>query len=127
MQVLITSRDDSVTNAMKKHAREKADKVVRVFNGITKVEMILGTEGQLHKAEIVLSLIKGDPLTAHATHENLNAAIDLATHQATRSLVKFKEKLRDHRVAGVFIPDEVETRDDLETYQDVIDNTDFGK
>ena len=34
MTVLITARDDSISNNLKKYAEEKADKLYRFFNGI---------------------------------------------------------------------------------------------
>ena len=101
MAVSVTARDSSIKNATKRYAEEKGEKLFRFFDGITKVEMVLGNEGQLYRAEVVIFVRKGEPITAHVDQDDLKAAIDLVTDQAIRSLTKYKEKLKSHRAVRI--------------------------
>ena len=127
MPVLITARDHSVSNSGKAYAREKAEKLFRYFNGIAKLEVILGSEGQGQRAEVILSLVKGDPIALHVDHDSMRAAIDLVMDQAQRSLTRHKEKIRDHHRDERVDPPVFEAEEEeLESYQEVVDKLEFG-
>ena len=126
MSVQITVRNDSITEGMKRYAREKADRLTKFFDGVLGIEIILATEGQNQWAEIVMSVAKGERIAVHAEHELMNAAIDLVLDRAERSLTKHKEKLRDHhRGEDAPVPVDVDPDESLETYQDIVDKTEF--
>ncbi len=130
MSIVVTVRDDSVTEGMKRYAREKGDRLSRFFAGLQKVEIVLGTEGQSMRAEAVLSVAKGDTMAVHAVHEQMNAAIDLMLDRAQHALSKHKDRVRDHhRAAGPEnAPPEREQEDEsLESYQQIIDQTEFPR
>lgn len=134
MPISITTRNSGVSAADKQYAEQKAGKVLRIFRGIARVEVILAGEGLKHRAELIVSLVRGDPIAVHADHEQLRAAIDLVVDKASLQLTRHKDKLRDHRAAeapaagatpgaesAATGPD-----DDLDSYQDVVDRTEFG-
>ncbi len=126
MVVQVTVRNDSITDGMKRYAREKADRLTKFFDGVQGIEVILATEGQNKWAEIVMSVAKGEKIAVHCEHEQMNAAIDLVLDRAERSLTKHKEKLRNHhRGEGVSVPTEADPEDNLESYQEVVDKTEF--
>lgn len=128
MSVQLTVRDASITNGMKRYAEEKADRLYKYFDGITTIEVILAVDGPHQTAEMVLSVAKGETIAAKAEHEQMNAAIDAALDRAERILVKHKEKLREHRGGAMPPPlSETEPEEKLETYQDIIENTEFPK
>lgn len=128
MKVLVTARDSGVSNGDKAYAEEKAEKLTRFFNGIQKTEMILGPEGQLVRAEIVLSIANADQIVAHVDHERARTAIDLAVDKAEKAVRRHKEKVRDHRPSGSKpeAPSEY-PEEKLDSYQDVVDQTEFPK
>ncbi len=128
MTVTIVSRNDGVAPETRQYAQEKGEKLFRFFSGITKLEVVLGRDGVECAAELVLHLARGEPITAHCRHETMNGAIDLAVDQARRSLVRYKEKLRNHHARGTVPgPEEPPPRrdDKLESYQEIIEKTDF--
>lgn len=128
MTVQLTVRDDSITNGMKRYAEEKADRLHKFFDGLTAIEVILGVDGPNKTAEMILSVVKHDTIAVKSEHEQMNAAIDSVLDKAERSLVKHKEKIRDHRVGEMPPPvSDSEPEEKLESYQDIIENTEFPK
>jgi len=127
VSVRLTVRDESITKGMKRYAEEKAERLKKFFDGVTGIEVILDTEGMNKRAEIVLSVAGGEGIAVHAEHEQMNAAIDLAMDRAERSIVKHKEKVRDHRGNGgeAVAPTNKDPDSDLESYQDIVEKTEF--
>ena len=128
MTVQVTVRDDSVTQGMKTYAAEKGEKLRRIFNGIQTCEVILGSDGPVKRAEFILTISGAAPLTSHAEHDQLNAAIDLAVDRSEKQLRRFKDKLRDHHREETLPPENPPSRDpdeDLESYGEIVDKRDF--
>ena len=127
MSVHVTARNESVTKGMRKYAEEKAERLRRFFDGVHSIEVILDVDGNTKKAEIVATVAKGETIAAHATHEQMNAAIDLVLDRAERSIIKYKEKLRAHRgpSAGEGHPTAAAGGEPLEDYQDIIEKREF--
>ncbi len=126
MSVLVTVRDPSITNDIKEYAVAKGERLRRFFNGITKLEIILGNDGLNKRAEIVLSISGADTIVTHADHEQVNAAIDLVIDRAEKRLLKHKEKILKHRGGQdtLSLPSE-EPEEPLETYDEVIEKREF--
>lgn len=125
MSVQVTARGD-MSDGTKKYAEEKAGKLGRFFEGVSKIDIILDHEGPMQRAEIILSVAKGDPIATHADHSSMRAAIDLVLDKAEARLIRHKEKVRDHRGPGAQPAAEAPDPDDaLDSYQDVVDRTEF--
>ncbi|MEM7168141.1 MAG: ribosome-associated translation inhibitor RaiA [Planctomycetota bacterium] len=125
MGVQVTARGN-VSDGTRKYAEEKASKLTRFFEGVSKIEIILDHEGQQQRAEIILSVAKGDAIATHADHDSMRAAIDLVLDKAEKRLVRHKEKLRDHRGNSANVVEKTTDPDaGLDSYQDVVDGTDF--
>jgi putative sigma-54 modulation protein len=123
--IQITTRHDSVTDGMKRYAQEKAEKLKRFFDGLTRIEITLDGGGPEQRAEVVLTVAGGEPIAVHADAPRMNAAIDAMIDKADKRLRRYKDKLREHRgeePGPVAAPGGGEP---LESYQDVIERTDF--
>ncbi len=127
MTVIINVCEGQVTDEEKDHITEKGNRLYQIFNGITKMEVFVGKEGQNHRVEVVMHLAKGEPLTTHSDHETLTGAVDVSMGQAKRVLARHKDKIRDHhRGEGHGPPPATPAAgEDLESYQEVVDKTDF--
>ena len=125
MTVFVTVRDGSATEDSKNYAIEKGERLRRYFRGLTKVDIILGNEGQSKRAEAILSIAKAETIAVHADHEQMNAAIDLMIDRAQQSLTRHKEKVRKHRGGATPPKGGEEEREELESYQQIVDETEF--
>jgi putative sigma-54 modulation protein len=98
--IVVTGRDDSVTTLHKQHAQAKIAKLERYFDGIVKIETILGHGRGEAEVEVVLSVRGGNPLVCHARAKDLYAAIDIVLDKAEAQLTRHKEKLQSRKVEG---------------------------
>lgn len=126
MIIQITARHDSVTDGMKHYAEQKGEKLVRIFDGLTKIEIVLDGQGARQSAEAILAVAGGETIVVRAEESKMNAAIDAMIDRAERRVRDHKEKRRDHRAESPEVSDTAsDAGEDLETYSEVIDRTEF--
>jgi putative sigma-54 modulation protein len=101
LNIQISGRRLEVTDEIRKYAEERAQRLFRFFERISKVQMTLSsrvtTKGPRYGAEIVVTGPKAMRLVAESTEDLLNAAVDKATDKMERQITRHKEKLREHR------------------------------
>lgn len=95
MNINITGHHIEVTPAIRDYATAKLDKVIRHFDHVTSVHVILSVEKLKQKAEVTLH-VKGKDIYADDTGADLYASIDAVTDKLVRQVVKHKEKVTDH-------------------------------
>jgi putative sigma-54 modulation protein len=71
------------------------DKVIRHFDHVTSVHVILSVEKLAQKAEITLH-VKGKDIYADSSDTDLYAAIDKLIDKLDRQVLKYKNKNQDH-------------------------------
>ncbi|MCX8017207.1 MAG: ribosome-associated translation inhibitor RaiA [Rhodocyclaceae bacterium] len=95
MNLNITGHHVEVTPALHDYVTGKVDKVIRHFDHVTSVHVILSVEKLVQKAEITLH-VKGKDIFADATDADLYAAIDKLVDKLDRQVQKYKGKHHDH-------------------------------
>jgi putative sigma-54 modulation protein len=95
MNLNITGHHVEVTPALREYVQGKVDKVIRHFDHVTSVHVILSVEKLVQKAEITLH-VKGKDIFADSSDTDLYAAIDLLTDKLDRQVQKYKGKHNDH-------------------------------
>lgn len=129
--IVVTGRDAQVTSGNKERAEEKISKLAKYFNGIVKIEAILGHSGDNAEVELVISVKRSNPIVCHSHAKDLYSAIDLVIDKAEAQLTKHKEKLKTHKgersAAGEGSLEKSAAQDDeaLESYDEVIEKRDF--
>ena len=95
MNLNITGHHVELTPAIREYATNKLDRVIRHFDHVTSVHVILSVDKLEQKAEVTLH-VKGKDIFADATDANLYASIDLVADKLDRQVVKYKERTSDH-------------------------------
>jgi putative sigma-54 modulation protein len=95
MNINITGHHVEVTPALRDYVTGKIDRVIRHFDHVTSVHVVLSVQKLKQKAEITLH-VKGKDIYADADDADLYAAIDLLTDKLSRQVLKHKEKISDH-------------------------------
>lgn len=95
MNLNITGHHIEVTAALREYVTGKVDKVIRHFDHVTSVHVILTVEKLVQKAEITLH-VKGKDIFADASDADLYAAIDKLVDKLDRQVLKYKDKNNDH-------------------------------
>ena len=101
MQMNISIRHGHVSEATQAMVREKLDKLTRLFDRISAIELTVDVEHRdAPMVDLKVSAKKHD-FVATGQGENLLAAVDLAAAHMEQQLRKHKEKVQDrHRNAG---------------------------
>ena len=101
MRFAITGKHLDITPAIKEHAREKASKLPRYYNGINQVEVVIdGSEKGILEVEIIASGEHGNVFVGKEHGDDAYRCIDLATHKLERQLKRKKGKERDNKKHG---------------------------
>ena len=101
MQMNISVRHGHVSEATQAMVREKLDKLTRLFDRISAIELTVDVEHRdAPTVDLKVSAKKHD-FVSTGRAENLLAAVDLAVVHMEQQLRKHKEKVQDrHRSAG---------------------------
>lgn len=95
MNLNITGHHVEVTPAIRDYVSGKLDKVIRHFDNVTSVSVILTVEKLNQKAEVTVH-VRGKDIHVESTDADLYAAIDAMTDKLDRQVIKYKQKSNDH-------------------------------
>lgn len=96
MNLNITGHHIEVTPALHDYVTGKLDRVIRHFDHVTSVHVILSVAKLKQKAEVTLH-VKGKDIYADSEDTDLYAAIDALADKLDRQVVKHKEKQNNHQ------------------------------
>ncbi|HZW12581.1 MAG TPA: ribosome-associated translation inhibitor RaiA [Noviherbaspirillum sp.] len=101
MNLLLSGHHVDISPALRDYVEKKADRVIRHFDQIIDIAVILGVEQPAQKdkrqrAEVNLR-VKGQVFHMDQYAEDLYAAIDLLFDKLDRQVIRYKDKLQDHR------------------------------
>lgn len=101
MLLTVTGKHIEITDAIRAHLQEKADKLPRFHNNISHVEVVIeGGEGVNFSVEVITHVEHEELVPAREVSADMYAALDAAFHKTERQLKKRKEKQRDHKHSG---------------------------
>lgn len=100
MNLNLTGHHLEVTPAMREYIMSKLDRIVRHFEHVIDVSVIVSVEKLQQRIEANVHL-SGKDIFVEASDPDLYAAIDSLADKLDRQIIKFKEKRADHRQDGV--------------------------
>lgn len=95
MNLQISGRHIEVTPALRQYVENKLEPVVRHFDRVTGVTVILSVEKLKQKAEVTLH-VPGKDIYVEDVNDDLYAGIDALFDKLDRQVQKYKEKMQDH-------------------------------
>ena len=95
MNINIAGHHVEVTPALHDYVTGKVERVIRHFDHVTSVHVVLSVQKLKQKGEITLH-VKGKDIYAEADDTDLYAAIDALIDKLDRQVLKYKEKVSDH-------------------------------
>jgi putative sigma-54 modulation protein len=93
MNLRITARRFKLPDDMKQYVEQKASKLDRYYDGIIKIDVILGWEKLTRFAELKID-VNSKQIVIKEISEDMRKSIDLALERAERQLKKYKSKIR---------------------------------
>ena len=105
MQINISTRHGHVNDATQDAIREKLEKLTRLYDRISAIELTIDLEHRDAPAVDLKVSAKKHDFVATGQSENLLASIDVAVDKMEQQLRKHKEKVQDrHRSTGLRQP-----------------------
>lgn len=95
MNLNITGHHVEVTPAIREYITGKLDRVIRHFDNVTSISVIISVEKLRQKAEVTLH-VRGKDIYVESEDADLYAAIDSMTDKLDRQVLKYKQKNNDH-------------------------------
>lgn len=97
MRIEVTGRRLDLTDAIEEHANKKAEKILKHYDGVLEIEIVLDQESATEfTAETIVNVVKHDPLVGKSRRQDIYAAIDASIEKASRQVQEHKERLREH-------------------------------
>lgn len=95
MNLTITGHHVEVTPAIREYVSTKLDRVIRHFENVTSVNVILSVEKLDQKAEVTVH-VRGKDIFVESHDPDMYAAIDAMADKLDRQVLKYKQKNQDH-------------------------------
>ncbi|HUU09945.1 MAG TPA: ribosome-associated translation inhibitor RaiA [Phycisphaerae bacterium] len=100
MQIEVTVRHDSIADEMKDRAKEKAGRLLKYYDKIQSIRVVLNKGGDGFSCELIVNLERTHDLVAHAVGHDLHAVIDQAVDRLERQLIEYKDRTRHRKGRG---------------------------
>ena len=104
MNLTISGHHLEVSPALRSYVTNKMDRIMRHFDQVVDVKVLLSIEKQKEKekrqrAECNIH-VKGNDLFAESSHHDLYAAVDELVDKLDRQVVRHKDRVQDHHHAA---------------------------
>jgi putative sigma-54 modulation protein len=96
MNLNLTGVHLEITPAIRAYVVAKLDRVTRHFDHVIDVNVVLSVDKLRQKVEANVH-VRGKDIHAESTEPDMYAAIDCLADKLDRQVVRYKEKLSDHR------------------------------
>ena len=100
MEVTISGRHVAVTDAMREHARTRAEKLESLSQHLMHAKVTLSIESGRQIAEVICAVRQHGEMVAKSESHDMYAAIDQAIGKLEKQLHKIEERYRTKRDAA---------------------------
>jgi putative sigma-54 modulation protein len=97
VEIKISARHGHLSEEMQSFIRHKAEKLPHFFERLTMIEVIVDLKGDVKQVEFNVTAEHKHDIVARENNSDLRAAVDLVMDKLEKQLVKYKEKVQDHR------------------------------
>jgi putative sigma-54 modulation protein len=95
MQLKLAGHHVEITPSLRAYVEKRMERITRHFDQVIDMNCVMSVDKMLHKVEATVH-VSGHNIHADAVDLNMYAAIDALSDKLDRSVVKHKEKQRDH-------------------------------
>ena len=97
MRVTVSGRHMGVSGPLKEYCETKAERLVRFYDRIQSIEVILDGHAGKHTAEMIVHSEGSNPFVASEQHNDVYAAVDVLLDKIEAQLRRHKEKMRNRK------------------------------
>ena len=99
MNVIVNGRHLEITPALRQYAEDKIGKFTKYLSNISEAVVTVSVEKHRQKAEVLLK-VNGYMIQAEGSTGDVYSAIDEVVEKLEKQVVKYKEKITEHRGKG---------------------------
>ena len=100
LQIEVTVRHTSVAPEMKAYARSKAERLLKYYNRIQAIRVLLDHGGGGFSCEMIANVEHAPDLVAHTMGPDLRAAVDQTVDRVERQVIELKKRTRHRKGRG---------------------------
>jgi putative sigma-54 modulation protein len=97
VQTKISVRHGQLGEETKQFIKEKAEKLLHFFERLTSIEVTVDLKGDKKTVEFNVSAEHKHDFVARESHGDVRAAVDMVLAKLEKQLLKYKERVQDHR------------------------------
>ncbi len=97
MQIVVSARHADITEEMRTYAERKVSKLLKFYDKIQEIEVVLDRESVRHRVEIIVNAEHKNMFVASETGDDPFACMDLALDKLGRQLTRHKDKHRNRK------------------------------
>ncbi len=97
MQITVTGRHVDVSDAVRAYCEEKAAKLPRYFDRVSRIEIVLDGDDAHRRVEMIVHSEGTGPFVGVEEHADAMAAVDLLIDKMERQLTRYKERVRNRK------------------------------
>jgi putative sigma-54 modulation protein len=97
MQVTVSSRHTEVTPPLRSYAEQKAEKLIKYYDRINDVEVVVDTGNDMMSVEMIVHDEHRHKFLAHCKDADAYACVDKCFAKLERQLSEHKKKLRNRK------------------------------
>jgi ribosomal subunit interface protein len=87
----------NLTGAIEEYARRKVEKVLRFFDRVQQVDVLIDRVRNGYSVEILTDVEHHEPFVSVSSHPDLYACIDVGVDKTVRQLTDHKTRLRNNK------------------------------
>jgi len=100
LQIEVSARHDSITEAMKAYAEKKAQRTLKYYDRIQSIHVILDVDGDSRACEMIARLEHTHDIVSTARDPDMRAAVDQAADRLDRQISEHKDRVRNRKGRG---------------------------
>jgi putative sigma-54 modulation protein len=100
LQIQVTVRDASIPEDMRARDDEKAQRLVKYYDKIQSIRVVLNKGGDGFSCEMIADLEHMHDLVAHTSGHHMGAVIDQTVDRLERQLIEHKDRTRHRKGRG---------------------------
>jgi putative sigma-54 modulation protein len=115
VQIRITHRHGNLSEETQEFIRQKAGKLLHIFQRIMMIEVVVDVVAEPKFVEFLVSAEHKHDFVANASAKDILTAVDAVVEKLEKQVRKYKERIQDHKhtpsmgeVTGTPAPDETE-------------------
>jgi putative sigma-54 modulation protein len=97
VQIKISARHGHLSDDTQRFIRDKAQKLLRLFDRLTMIEVTVDLAEGVKTVEFVVQAEHKHDIVARERHDDILTAVDMCLGKLENQLRRYKEKIQDHR------------------------------